>query len=49
MKKIISYVFAGMVGGLITLSGNMYFTNTPNMTGKKSEYKRCPYGKRCAD
>jgi serine protease Do len=37
MKKIISYVFAGMIGGLITLSGNMYFLSTYNKTPKKSE------------
>ena len=37
MKKIISYVFAGMVGGLITLSGNLYFTNTYTMTEKRTE------------
>jgi len=37
MKKIISYVFAGMVGGFITLSGNMYFVNTYNKTPQKPE------------
>jgi S1-C subfamily serine protease len=37
MKKIISYVFAGMLGGLITLSGNMYFMNTYNKTPQKQE------------
>ena len=37
MKKIISYVFAGMVGGLITLGGNMYFVDTCTMTLKKQE------------
>ena len=37
MKKIISYVFAGMIGGLIALSGNMYLMNSYTMTPKKSE------------
>lgn len=37
MKKIISYIFAGMVGGLITLGGNMYFVNTYYMTAQKSK------------
>ena len=37
MKKIISYVFAGMVGGLITLGGNMYFVDTYTMTEKRTE------------
>jgi len=40
MKKIISYVFAGMVGGLITIIGNVYFVNTlhnRDMTTIKSE------------
>jgi serine protease Do len=37
MKKIISYVFAGMVGGFITLGGNMYFMDTYTMTEKRTE------------
>ena len=37
MKKIISYVFAGMVGGLITLGGHMCFMNSYNMTAQKTK------------
>jgi len=32
MKNIISYIFAGMVGGLITICGNVYFINTELLT-----------------
>lgn len=37
MKKIISYVLAGMVGGFITLGGNICLVNSDTMTEKRTE------------